>query len=280
MRFVVFGTAVFAGAFLLGADAKAQLSPQWQTCTGVSDVDWEEQVKSCTILIQSSFETTEHRVIAYMRRGIAYDNEGEFDRAISDYKEALDLNPQKAQVYYNRANTYWRKGDNSHAIADFTEAIQIDPKFAAPYRGRGLALLFSGNAAKALTDMNQASTLDPKDPYNALWVDILGQRNNVPSRLSQAASQLDMTAWPAPVIRMFLGQVTPAAVQATAEGADAKMKKGQVCEANFYSGEWALRTGAKGEASRLFNLAATDCPKDFLEWGAANAELKMAGAAH
>lgn len=88
-----------------------------------------------------------------------------------------------------------------------------------------------------------------------------------------------MTAWPAPVIRMFLGQTTPAAVLAAADDADAFKKKGRICEANFFSGELALRTGAKDEAIRLFRLAASGCPKDFVEVPAANAELKAAGAA-
>jgi lipoprotein NlpI len=39
-----------------------------------------------------------------------------------------------------------------------------------------------------------------------------------------------------------------------------------VCEANFYGGEYALRTAATTEATRLFRLAASDCPHDFVEW--------------
>ena len=66
---------------------------------------------------------------------------------------------------------------------------------------------------------------------------------------------------------------------AAADNPDATKKKGQVCEANFYSGELALRTGAKDEATRLFQVAANDCPKNFNEWGAANAELKALGSA-
>ena len=38
-----------------------------------------------------------------------------------------------------------------------------------------------------------------------------------------------------------------------------------------------LRTGAKDEAARLFRFAARDCPKNFDEWPAANAELKALG---
>ena len=117
-----------------------------------------------------------------------------------------------------------------------------------------------------------------QNAYTALWLDIIGRRSNVPSRLSQAISTIDMTKWPAPVIRMFLGQMTPAAVLAAADDPDATKKKGQVCEAKFYSGELALRQGAKDEATRLFRLAASDCPKDFIEWPAADTEIKSLGA--
>ena len=97
--------------------------------------------------------------------------------------------------------------------------------------------------------------------------------------MAQASAQVDMTAWPAPVIRMFMGQMTPAATLAAADDPDPNKKKGQVCEANFYSGELALRTGAKDEATRLFRLAVGDCPKLYDEMAAAIAELKALGAA-
>ncbi|MGH6857829.1 MAG: hypothetical protein ACRECP_09390 [Methylocella sp.] len=51
-------------------------------------------------------------------------------------------------------------------------------------------------------------------------------------------------------------------------------KLGQVCEANFYRGELALSWGSKQEAAHLFRIAADGCPKDFIEWDGANAELK------
>jgi len=86
-----------------------------------------------------------------------------------------------------------------------------------------------------------------------------------------------MTKWPAPVLRLSLGQSTPAAVLAAADDPDAKKKKEQVCQANFYSGIVALRQGAKVKAAQLFRLAADGCPRDFPESFAANAELKQLG---
>jgi lipoprotein NlpI len=87
-----------------------------------------------------------------------------------------------------------------------------------------------------------------------------------------------MTKWPGPVIGLYLGQMTPKAVLAAADDPDANKKKGQVCEANFYTGELVLQRGAKDEARRLFRLAADDCPKNSDERSAANAELKALGA--
>jgi lipoprotein NlpI len=81
----------------------------------------------------------------------------------------------------------------------------------------------------------------------------------------------------APVIRLYLGQLTPEAVLAAADDPDATTKKGQVCEANFYSGELALRQGKKDEATGLFRRATADCPKPFFEYDGANAELKALG---
>ena len=64
---------------------------------------------------------------------------------------------------------------------------------------------------------------------------------------------------------------------AAAENADATTKRAQVCEANFYGGEFALLKGAQDDATRLLTAAAKDCPEPFLERMAANAELKSLG---
>ncbi len=126
--------------------------------------------------------------------------------------------------------------------------------------------------------MSQVSKLDPKDAYAALWLDIVNRHSNLPSRLPQQVAQIDMSKWPAPLIRLFLGQITPQAALAAADDANANTKKGRVCEANFYSGELALQQGAKDQATRLIRLAALDCQKGFIEFTAANAELKALGA--
>ncbi|MGP0089477.1 MAG: tetratricopeptide repeat protein [Xanthobacteraceae bacterium] len=215
--------------------------------------------------------------LVFNNRGKAYLGEGDLDRAIADYDEAIRLDPLSANPFNNRGKAYLGKGDYGRAIADYTEVIRLDPKNADGYRLRGIAHLYGGTPAAALADVSQASEVDPKDGYNALWLDIVGRRNHIPSRLSQTSAKLDMTAWPAPVIRMFLGQMTPAGVLAAADDPDPSKKKGRLCEASFYGGELALLTSARDEVTRLLQTAASDCPKNFDEWGAANVELKALG---
>jgi lipoprotein NlpI len=86
-----------------------------------------------------------------------------------------------------------------------------------------------------------------------------------------------MAKWPAPVIRLFLGQSTSGAVLAAADDPDADTKKGLVCDANFFMGELALQQGTKEEAARLFRLAAADCPRHKVARTGAVGELKALG---
>jgi lipoprotein NlpI len=249
---------------------------------------------------------------AHLNRGKAYSDKGDFDRAIADYNQAIELDPKSSMAYNNlcdayldkgdndraiidcnhaiqldpksvlayrnRGNAYRYKGDVGNAIADYNRAIELDPKFFQGYLARGLLSLDAGELPRALADINQASALNPEDPYAALWLDIVNKRSKLPSRLAAATAQIDMTKWPAPVIRLYLGQMTPEAVLAAAAHRDASKQKSQVCEANFFSGELALQQGSKGEATRLFRIAKEGCPKDTFQLIAANDELKALGA--
>jgi len=215
---------------------------------------------------------------AYTVRGVAWAAKGDFDRAIADYDQAIRIDPKNTRVYDNRGIARAAKGDFDRAIADYDQAIRLDPKNASWYLHRGLSNLYAGALPTAVADLNQASELNPKHPYAALWLDIANKRSNLPSRFPEAAKQVNMTWWPAPVIRLYLGQLTPEALLAAADDANPRAKHGRMCEANFFTGELALQQGNADEAKRLFALAAADCPKDFDAYAGATAELKVLGA--
>ena len=55
----------------------------------------------------------------------AYARKGEYDRAIRDYDQALQLDPKLAPAYYSRGMAYADKGDYDRARSDFNKALAL-----------------------------------------------------------------------------------------------------------------------------------------------------------
>jgi tetratricopeptide (TPR) repeat protein len=105
---------------------------------------------------------------AYRNRGEAYLRLGQFDRAVADQTRAVHLDPSDATAYYGRGNAHYLTGENDLAIADYDEAIRIDPSYAFAYNNRGSAYGGKGDFEKAIANYDEAVRLQPKDPlaYN------------------------------------------------------------------------------------------------------------------
>ncbi len=221
-----------------------------------------------------SIQLDPNYAVTYFFRSELYQRKSDFDHAFADLNESIRLDPNYAPAYFARGSLSYTVGNNLGAVADFTKSIQLEPDEAKAYFSRGVAYFFvGGHIADAEADLKKAAALNPKDAYAALWLDLAERRNNVPSHLAEAAKQLDMTAWPAPVVRHFLSDLNAAQTLAAAFDRDPKTASAQTCEANFYSGELALLKKDGKEAQRLLQLAANDCPRSFIESTAAVAEL-------
>lgn len=72
----------------------------------------------------------------YCCRGLVWYDKKDLDRAIADYDEAIGLDPKHTWAYNNRANAWAAKRNFARAIADYSEAIQLDSSFAAAYKNR------------------------------------------------------------------------------------------------------------------------------------------------
>jgi lipoprotein NlpI len=193
---------------------------------------------------------------------------------MADLNESLRLDPNYALGYFTRARLSYALGNNPAAIEDFGKAIKLDPEDATAHFNRGVAYyVVGGRIPDAVADFRKAAELNPKDAYAAIWRDLAERRNNAPSHLAEAVKQLDMTVWPAPVIRHLLGEINAEQTFGAAFDTDPRTKQAQTCEANFYSGEFALIKKNKKEAQRLLKVAADDCPPSFVESTAAIAEV-------
>jgi len=212
--------------------------------------------------------------LAFFSRGEVYKSGGDFARAMTDMNDAIRLDPNFAPAYFSRGQLSYILGNNPAAIEDFSKAIKLDPNDGSAYFNRGVAYyVVGGRYADAVADLKKAAEFNPDNAYAALWRDLAERRNNSPSHLAEAAQHLDMAKWPAPVVRHFLGELNAEQTLKAASDADPTAKQAQACEANFYSGEFALLRKNKKEAQRLLKLAASECPPNFVENTAAIAEL-------
>jgi len=100
---------------------------------------------------------------AYNNRGVAYDRKGDYERAIGDYDQALKLKPS-SESYFNRGNVHLVKSQYDHAIDDFNQAIRLRPDFAPAFDNRCWARAVVGILKQALADCNEALRLMPRNP--------------------------------------------------------------------------------------------------------------------
>jgi tetratricopeptide (TPR) repeat protein len=62
--------------------------------------------------------------------GVYYEK-AEFDRAIADFRRAIEINPESAVSHCNLGWTYEAIGDERQAIAHYRKALEFDPSLVA-----------------------------------------------------------------------------------------------------------------------------------------------------
>jgi tetratricopeptide (TPR) repeat protein len=103
------------------------------------------------------------RASFYLNRSIAWHQTGEFARALDDLGETVRLDPKNALAFNNRALLRRDQGDYDQALADFDAAIRLDPSHRLAYANRGEIWRLKGNLDNALADQNRQIELDPKN---------------------------------------------------------------------------------------------------------------------
>jgi tetratricopeptide (TPR) repeat protein len=103
----------------------------------------------------------------YYLRGVAYKRKGKFDKAVTDFTEAIRLNPTFYEAYCHRGSVHAYFNDPNEAIADYTAAIRVRPTSSDAYCLRGEAYAHKGEYDKAIADCNEAVRLNPtsSQPY-------------------------------------------------------------------------------------------------------------------
>ena len=99
---------------------------------------------------------------AFFNRGRAWSDQGQHDKAIRDFDEAIRIDPRYPEAFNNRGIALGGKGQRDRAIQDFDEAIRIDPNYAIALHNRALALRALGRMVEADADVARARQAGPR----------------------------------------------------------------------------------------------------------------------
>lgn len=94
-------------------------------------------------------------------QGNAYYDQGQFEEAVAEFEEALQLDPDDAETHYNLGLAYEALGKIDEAIAEYQEAIRLDPDLAEAHNGLGNAYSDQGRLDEAIAEYEEAIRLDP-----------------------------------------------------------------------------------------------------------------------
>jgi len=130
----------------------------WQRCQlwGDKVALWDDVLKNNKV------------AFAYNIRGLGYADQGQYQRAIQDYNDALIIKSDFAEAYSNRANAFGAIGQRERAFHDFDRAIRLRPNYADAYYNRGILYKEIGHYEQAITDFTMAINIqsDMADAFN------------------------------------------------------------------------------------------------------------------
>ncbi|KAK2089638.1 Hsc70-interacting protein [Saguinus oedipus] len=99
-------------------------------------------------------------------------NDGELQKAVDLFTDAIKLNPCLAILYAKRASVFVKLQKPNAAIRDCDRAIEINPDSAQPYKWQGKAHRLLGHWEEAAHDLALACKLDYDEDASAMLKEV------------------------------------------------------------------------------------------------------------
>jgi protein O-mannosyl-transferase len=133
------------------------------------NIVWSDDVrlwKDCVV-------KSPHQPRQHYNLGVVLARNGNLDKAIEQYRAALNVKPDYAEAYYNLGNALVRKGNAEDAIDNYRKALQFNPDFFKSYYNIAKILYGQGKIGGAIHNYQKALTINNETPqslYNLSWI--------------------------------------------------------------------------------------------------------------
>lgn len=128
----------------------------WNACT-IDDP--KRSLAACKSLVNPGAKGARGQAAAQLADGLSLAWQGNIDRAITAFDQAIAIDPKSSLAYLNRGLALRRLGEEDRALADLDRAVKLAPT-ARSYYHRSLLQREKGNERRARADESRAVELD------------------------------------------------------------------------------------------------------------------------
>jgi tetratricopeptide (TPR) repeat protein len=132
-------------------------------------------------------------VDAHINLGIALDQQGQTGEALGQYREAVQINPDRADSHLHLGNALARQRRTEEAIAEYREAVRADPGLADAHYNLGKALAQEGQTGEAIAEYREALRINPDsaEAHNNLGI-ALARQGQMQEAIDQIQKALEL----------------------------------------------------------------------------------------
>jgi lipoprotein NlpI len=222
-------------------------------------------------------------------------------------EKAAQLDPMDPDIVFQRGNSYIGVGDFEKAKLEVKRAL-LTKEFPAYYEKLGQIEIARGDLESAKVALERGRKADPdrhsltllavhyftgatdqaasqaaaiSEPRAAIWSALIkkskGDEAGALAALEAARGTVGEGDWPGPIFDALTGKLSTAKARAAAKSRDDNREFQQLCQLNFFLGEWAYLSGDKDGARAALKAALDTRAYYLLEFAAAKARLANMG---
>lgn len=248
------------------------------TCLLVAGVT----VLLATIVVAQENEASGQQYLELRRQLGAQATDGDYEKAIVTISQIIELRPNDLGAFVARGEMNYMSGNMEDAVSDFDEAIKLNPEVKPQLWQRGLALYYLERFEDGIEQFEVHQTINGQDVENAAWhfACVAKSSSFDSARENMIPIESDSRVPMMQVHQLFSGTLTPDEVIEAA-------KKGNPTEttlarnkfyAHFYIGLYYEAKGDTENCQKHMKLAAAEehrIPNHVLMGQVAKVHLKL-----
>lgn len=96
---------------------------------------------------------------AYWRRGLCFEELGDYSTALKDYQKAISINSNRYSYYFSEGYAYYKLKNYTAAAESFSKTILHKPNHKRAYQLRAKCYRILGSEEQAIQDEKRANSL-------------------------------------------------------------------------------------------------------------------------